>query len=254
VGPGELLLVGLAGLGAGAVNSVVGSGGLITFPVLLAVGLPPLSANVTNTVGVIAGAVGGTFGYRRELAGQKARLVRLGSASLVGGIAGSALLLTLPSRTFENVVPVLIVTAVALVLLQPLVTRRVAERGSGRARHHGGPALWIGILLTGVYGGYFGAAQGVILIGLLGLLLDDDLQRLNGTKNVLALVANGVAAVAFIAFASDQIAWEAVAPLLVGSALGGLLGSRYGRRLPAPALRALIVAVGLAAAVSIVVR
>lgn len=254
MGAGEILLVALAGLGAGAVNSVVGSGGLITFPVLLAVGLSPVAANVTNTVGVLGGAVGGTFGYRRELVGQRARLLRLGSASLSGGLVGAALLLLLPSSSFEAAVPVLIVLAVVLVLLQPLVARAVAARGgtTDHPRHHvGGPVLWIGVFLTGVYGGYFGAAQGVVLIGLLGLLLADGLQRLNGTKNVLALVANGVAAIAFLVFARDELHVGIAALLAVTSVTGGLLGSRYGRRLPPAALRALIVAVGLTAAVAI---
>jgi uncharacterized membrane protein YfcA len=250
----DAIFVALAGLGAGTVNSVVGSGGLITFPVLLAVGLPPVSANITNTIGVLAGAVGGTFGYRRELVGQRARLIRLGSASLVGGIVGSTLLLTLPPSSFEAVVPVLIVAAVALVLLQPLLARRLASatHSAHDARHHvGGAALWTGVLLTGVYGGYFGTAQGVILLGLLGALLADSLQRLNGTKNVLALIANGVAAVMFVIFANDQIDWAAAGLLALGSALGGLLGSRYGRRLPPAALRGLVVLVGLTAAFKI---
>ncbi len=250
----DAVFVTLAGLGAGTVNSVVGSGGLITFPVLLAVGLPPINANVTNTLGVLPGALGGAIGYRRELVGQKARLIRLGSASLIGGVTGSALLLALPSSSFEAIVPILIVTAVALVLLQPLLARRLAapSHHPDAARHHvGGPVLWTGVLLTGVYGGYFGAAQGVILLGLLGALLADGLQRLNGTKNVLASIANGVAAVMFVVFAPEYIDWAAVGLLAVGSSVGGLVGSRYGRRLPAVALRGLVVVVGLTAAVSI---
>jgi uncharacterized membrane protein YfcA len=247
----EALFVLLAGLGAGTVNSVVGSGGLITFPVLLATGMPPVTANVTNTVGVLPGAVFGAIGYRRELVGQRRRLIRLGSASLVGGVVGSVLLLALPSTAFEAVVPWLIVGAVALVLLQPALSRSLREGRHTHASADGGILLWLCILATGVYGGYFGAAQGVILLGVMGVLLADDLQRINATKNVLAFVANGVAALLFIVFAYDHVEWAAVALLALGSAIGGTVGSRYGRRLPEPALRALIVVVGLAAAVQV---
>ena len=248
----EAVLVLLAGLGAGTVNSVVGSGGLITFPVLLAIGLAPVSANVTNTLGVLPGAISGAIGYRRELRGQRSRVLRLASASFVGGIVGAVLLLALPSTTFEAVVPVLIVGAVVLVLLQPLLNRRLASRPRVRPHHvAGGPVLWVCVLLTGVYGGYFGAAQGVILLAVMGALLTEELQRINAVKNILAFVANGVAAVLFVVLAFDDIDWAAVALLAVGSAIGGTLGSRYGRRLPAPALRGLIVVVGLAAAASL---
>ncbi len=229
----EAALLMVAAFLAGTINTIVGSGSLITFPTLLAIGYSPVVANVSNTVGISFGSLSGAVGYRRELVGQRRRVLVLGSASLIGGITGGILLLTLPSSVFDAVVPVLILIAVALVLLQPRLSRMVAERRS-RVVEHGGSELWIGIFLTGVYGGYFGAAQGVILLALLGIFIADNLQRLNGVKNVLALVANGVAAVLFVFFA--DVAWLVVVLIAVGSVLGAQLGAKLGRRLPEPAL------------------
>jgi len=244
-----VLLIGAAFL-AGAINTVVGSGSLITFPTLLALGYSPVVANVSNTVGITFGSLSGAIGYRRELGGQRRRTTVLGSASLVGGVTGGILLLTLPSSVFDDVVPVLILLAVTLVVLQPRLSRFVAERRT-KVVEHGGFELWIGIFLTGIYGGYFGAAQGVILLSLLGIFIADSLQRLNGVKNVLALIANGVAAVLFLF--SAHIVWEVSALLAVGSIVGGQTGAHIGRRLPAPWLRALIVVVGLVAAIKLMV-
>ena len=246
----EAALLMVAAFLAGTINTIVGSGSLITFPTLLAIGYSPVIANVSNTVGISFGSLSGAVGYRRELVGQRRRVMVLGSASLIGGITGGVLLLTLPSSVFDDVVPVLILIAVALVLLQPRLSRFVAERRS-RVVEHGGVELWIGIFLTGIYGGYFGAAQGVILLSLLGIFIADNLQRLNGVKNVLALVANGVAAVLFVFFA--DVAWLVVVVIAVGSVLGAQLGAKVGRRLPEPALRALIVVVGLVAAIKLLV-
>jgi hypothetical protein len=244
-----LLLTGAAFL-AGTINTIVGSGSLITFPTLLAIGYSPVIANVSNTVGITFGSMSGAVGYRRELGGQQRRTKVLGSASVVGGITGGVLLLTLPSSVFDAVVPVLIILAVVLVILQPRLSRFVAERRS-RTVEHGGIELWIGIFLTGVYGGYFGAAQGVILLSLLGIFLADTLQRLNAVKNVLALIANGVAAILFVFFA--DVNWTVVVVIAVGSVVGAQLGATVGRRLPAPALRGLIVVVGLVAAIRLLV-
>jgi uncharacterized membrane protein YfcA len=240
-----LLLIGAAFL-AGTINTIVGSGSLITFPTLLAIGYSPVIANVSNTVGITFGSMSGAFGYRRELGGQRHRTTVLGTASLIGGVTGGVLLLTLPSSVFDDVVPVLIIMAVVLVVLQPRLSRFVAERRT-RTVEHGGFELWIGIFLTGVYGGYFGAAQGVILLSLLGIFLADTLHRLNAVKNVLALVANGVAAVIFVFFA--DVNWTVVVLIALGSVVGAQLGATVGRRLPPQALRALIVVVGLIAAV-----
>ncbi|QNN55198.1 sulfite exporter TauE/SafE family protein [Nocardioides mesophilus] len=237
-----------AGIAAGTINTVVGSGTLITFPTLLALGIPPVTANVSNTVGLVPGSLSGAVGYRRELAGQWPRLVRLGSASLIGGVAGAVLLLVLPAAAFDAVVPVLILLGCVLVVLQPRLSRRVAARAERRGQtppEHGAAWVWGLVALTGVYGGYFGAAQGVLLMAVLGVGLQETMQRNNATKNVLALLVNGVAAVVFILVA--DVDWRVAGLIAVGSAIGGQIGATVGRRLPPMALRAFIVLVGLAA-------
>jgi uncharacterized membrane protein YfcA len=241
----EVLAILAAGFFAGTINTIVGAGSLVTFPTLLAFGYAPVTANVSNTVGIVFGSVSGAVGYRRELTGQRRRVILLGSASFVGGITGGILLLTLPSSVFDAVVPVLILVACGLVVIQPRVSVWLARRRT-QPVEHGGPVLWACIFATGVYGGYFGAAQGVILLALLGIFIADDLQRLNGVKNVLALIANGVAAVIFV-FAA-HVVWTVVGLLAVSSVLGAQLGAHVGRRLSPTALRTVIVVVGLVAA------
>jgi uncharacterized membrane protein YfcA len=248
VSPLECVLVLAAGVFAGTINTVVGSGTLVTFPVLLAVGYGPVTANVSNTLGLVPGSISGAIGYRAELAGQRRRIATLGTASVLGGILGAVLLLSLPGDAFEAIVPVLIALALVLVVMQPRLSRALAAR-RGRIRPHGGPALWAGVFGTGVYGGYFGAAQGVILLAITGIAIPEDLQRLNALKNVLAAMVNGVAAVVFVFFAT--VAWLPVVLLAVGSAAGGQFGARIGRRLPPAVLRGVIVAVGLAAIVQL---
>jgi uncharacterized protein len=234
-----------AGLGAGTVNVIVGSGSLITFPTLLALGYPPVLANVSNNVGLVPGTVSGVHAYRRELVGQGARMRTLGPASLAGGLAGAVLLLALPHSVFKAAVPVLVLVAAGLMAVQPRLTRWLADRGE---RHvHGGAPLVVGVFVTGIYGGYFGAAQGVILFSLLAIFIDDDLQRLNGTKNVLALIVNGVAGVVFVLVA--HVSWSVAALIAAGSVIGGQLGGHYGRRLPTGVLRACVVAVGLSVSI-----
>jgi uncharacterized protein len=246
--PEALAIVGV-GLAAGTINTIVGSGSLITFPTLLAFGFAPVVANVSNTVGLVPGSFSGAIAYRSELRGQRSRLLVLGAASVAGGITGAVVLLVLPGSVFRHVVPALILIACVLVALQPRLSARLSEN---RDRHvHGGPALFGSVFLTGVYGGYFGAAQGVILLSLLGIFFADHLQRLNAAKNVLAFLANGVAALLFMVFA--HIAWEAVGLLAAGSVVGGQVGGIVGRRLPAPLLRGVIIAVGVAAAVALLV-
>ncbi|MBA3417263.1 MAG: sulfite exporter TauE/SafE family protein [Geodermatophilaceae bacterium] len=246
---GEVLALFAAGLAAGTVNTIVGSGSLITFPTLLAFGYPPLLANVTNNIGVLPGAVSGVAVSRRELRGQRPRLIRLGAGSLLGATAGALLLLWLPEAVFDGVVPVLILLACALVAVQPRVTAAVRRRG--RPIGHGGVLVWTAVLLTGVYGGYFGAAQGVILIAVLGMFLADDLPRLNAAKNVLAGLANLAAAIVFVAV--TEVAWLAALALAVGSAIGGQFGPRIGRRLTPAAYRTVIVVVGVAVSVVLLV-
>lgn len=244
--PGEILAIALAGLVAGAVNTVVGSGTLITFPVLLAFGYAPVTANVSNTIGLVPGAVSGAVGYRRELAGQRRRAVRLGTASVLGGITGAILLLLLPASAFKAIVPAFIAIALVLVVIQPRLNRRLAERGVG-SWHENGILTPLTIYATGIYGGYFGAGQGILLLGILGFALPQDLHRTNALKNVLAGLVNGVAGVYFV-FAA-HVAWGPAAIIAASSIVGGQLGAHYGRRLHPDLLRALIVVVGATAIV-----
>jgi uncharacterized membrane protein YfcA len=243
----EIAAVLLAGVAAGTINTVVGSGTLITFPTLLALGVPPVTANVSNPVGLVPGSLSGAVGYRRELAGQRRRLLRLAPASVLGSVAGAVLLLVLPSSAFDAIVPVLIGIGVVLVVAGPAIQRRVAARHEARGGipEHGAAWVWPAVAGAGVYGGYFGAAQGVLLMAVLGIGVDDDLQRHNATKNVLALLVNAVAAVIFIAVA--DVDWPIAGLIAVGSVIGGQIGAGVGRRLPATLLRAVIVVVGVIA-------
>ena len=246
-----MILIALAGVGAGAINAIVGSGTLITFPTLVALGYPPVTATMSNAVGLVAGGVSGTWGYRRELRGQWDRLRWQIPASFIGAGLGAWLLLHLPEKVFIAVVPVLLVGALLLVVFGPRIqgwARRRAE-DSGRSVHHvsaGRMAAVVGgTFAVGVYGGYFTAAQGILLIGVMGALLPEDMQRMNAAKNLLSLVVNVVAAVAYTLVAFDRISWEAAGLIAVGSLLGGFLGAHYGRRLSPNALRIVIVVVGL---------
>jgi len=245
----EAVAIFAAGGAAGTINTIVGSGTLITFPVLIAFGYPPVTANVSNTIGLVPGSVSGAVGYRAELAGQVRRAAILGIPSLIGGITGAVLLLTLPASAFNSIVPGFIAASLVLVVLQPWLTRRLAG-------HHAHPlnargALPLSLFVVGVYGGYFGAAQGILILALLGLTLPDPLQRINAIKNVLAGLTNAIAGVVFLVAAS-LVTWAVAGLLAVGSTLGGQLGARVGRRLPAPALRGMIVAVGIAAILKLV--
>jgi uncharacterized protein len=235
----EAVLVFLAAGVAGAVNAIVGSGSLVTFPVLVAVGYPSVTANVSNTVGLVTGNLSAAYGYRRELRGQWRRVAILCGGSAAGAVIGGILLLSLPTSVFDAVVPALILLACALMLLRP--------KPKGDVQGDRTAAATGGTFLTGIYGGYFGAAQGVILLALLRLTIADELQRLNGVKNMCAAVANGVAAVLFIAVA--HVAWGAVALIAVGSTLGAQVGARYGRRLPDEILRRIVVVVGVVVAI-----
>jgi uncharacterized protein len=250
MGIGEVIAIALAGFAAGTINTIVGSGTLITFPVLLAFGYAPVTANVSNTVGLVPGSVSGAIGYRRELVGQRSRAIRLGSMSVLGGITGAVLLLVLPASTFKAIVPVFIALALVLILVQPRLNAWLARRELDLDRHLARltPAA---VFVVGVYGGYFGAAQGILLLGILGLTLSQDLHRTNALKNVLAGLTNGVAGLYFV-FAA-HVEWAPVAIIALSSILGAQLGARYGRRLPPRALRGVIVLIGAFAIVRLLV-
>jgi uncharacterized membrane protein YfcA len=243
---GEIVAIALAGLAAGAINTLVGSGTLITFPVLLAFGYAPVTANVSNTIGLVPGSVSGAIGYRRELAGQRGRVLRLGVMSLAGGITGAVLLLVLPASAFKAIVPVFIALALVLTVLQPRLTRWLDHRKIDLERR-GSVLVSFAVYLTGVYGGYFGAAQGILLLGILGVALAQDLQRTNALKNVLAGLVNGVAGLYFV-FAA-HVDWGPAAIIAATAIVGAQLGARYGRRLPPKALRGVIVVIGVFAIV-----
>ncbi len=255
----ELLLVLAAGVGAGLMNAVVGAGTLITFPVLLFLGLPPVVANVSSTVGLVSGSVAGAYGYRATLVGRGPLVRRLVAVSLVGGVSGGLLLILLPPSAFERVVPLLLIASAVLAALQPRIATAVALRRARRARVSGQPTdvdgrmaftpvLGVAVLSATVYGGYFGAAQGVILLVLLGILLGGSMNDLNGIKNVLGASTNLVAAILFAGIA--DVDWAVAVLIAIGAGIGGTLGGRYGPRLSATALRALVVAIAVAAAVS----
>jgi len=242
VSPLEVAAILGAGLAAGTINTIVGSGSLITFPTLLAFGYAPLDANVSNTVGLVPGSLSGAFGYRKELAGQGQRALWLGASSGAGGLTGAALLLAFPGA-FAAVVPVLIAVALVLVAAGPRLSKTLAEHRHADS-HRSWPLATL-FFATAIYGGYFGAGMGIIMIALLTIFLPDGLQRLNGLKNVLAALINGVAAILFIAVAPVHA--DVVLLIAAGSIVGGQIGSRIGRRLPAPALRLIIIGVGLVA-------
>lgn len=259
-------LIALAGCGAGFVNAIVGSGTLISFPTLLGTGFEKVAANMANNIGLAPGSVSAVIGYRRELVGQRRRLLMLGPASALGGLTGALLLLNLPSSAFKKVVPFLVLLGVALVIAQPIVQKRMkARRSVAGASAGGGTASDVGshstaaerirpivifvVFLTGIYGGYFGAGQGVILTGLLGMALTDDMQRINATKNVLASLVNGVAATVFIIL--RPIAWPPAILIAVGSVIGAQIGAKVGRRIQPNILRALIVVIGLVVAIKL---
>jgi uncharacterized protein len=246
VSPLHAVAIFAAGIVAGTINTVVGSGTLFTFPVLLAFGYSPVVANVSNTVGLVPGSAAGAVGYRRELSGQGQRILPLAAASALGGVVGAVLLLSLPASAFKAIVPAFIAIALVLIIAQPRLSTALEHRR--RPQHsRAGPLATFAVFASGVYGGYFGAAQGILLLAILGLALDEDLQRINALKVVLAGLVNLVAGIIFVFVA--HVAWLPVLLIAVGSILGGILGAKTGRRLPPQALRALIVVVGIVAIV-----
>lgn len=248
--PLDFGLLVLAGLGAGLVGSVAGLASLISYPALLATGVPPLTANVTNTVALVLSSVGSVSASRPELRGQRARLVRLSVAALLGGAAGAALLLLTPSSAFERIVPWLIAGASAAMLIQrpPRDLAAAAAAAEEAGRTHADPWWLPGVTFAvGIYGGYFGAAAGVLLLATYLLATGEGLPRSNALKNVVLGVANAVAAVGYIVLAS--IAWAAAIPLAIGLFGGGLLGPRVVRRAPQTLLRRVIAVAGIGLAI-----
>ena len=249
----DLLALLGAGAAAGLINTVVGSGTLITFPTLLALGVPPVTANISNTVGLAPGSLSGAWATRRELTGQRRRLLWLGTASLLGGIAGALLLLWLPSAAFDAIVPALIGLGCVLVILQPFISTRLALRrarlGVDGGSVHGPILLWLAVAFVGVYGGYFGAAQGVLLIAILGIGMSESLLKINAIKNVLATIVNGIACVVFVIV--SEVNWPAAIAIAVGSVVGAQVGGKVGRKLPPTVYRVIIVVVGIIAIVSL---
>lgn len=251
----EAIAILAAGFWAGMINVVVGSGTLVTFPTLLLFGYPPLVANVSNTIGLVGGGLTGTFGYRRELRGRGGVLRRLLPASLLGGITGATLLVALPAAAFRMIVPVLIAAGLVMVVCGPALQRHIAHgrdtsAGHGRLATLTRPRLAVvvaGVYLLGIYGGYFGAAQGVLLVGLMSVLTTEGIQSITGLKTLLTTVVNAVAAVTFLLISTESVDGKVVALIATGATLGGAAGAHFGRRLPPVVMRALIVIVGVAA-------
>ncbi|MGJ9401959.1 sulfite exporter TauE/SafE family protein [Arthrobacter sp. KK5.5] len=244
----------MAGLWAGTINTIVGSGSLVTFPVLVALGYAPVNAIISNAMGLVAGGFSGAWGYRREAASVPRTLLKLLPVSLVGGLAGAFLLLHLPEEVFGYVAPALILVAVLLVVFQPKLSLWAKRR---QALEHVDPhdadaqrlppVLFVLVFLIGIYGGYFTAAQGVLLMGVLGVFFHGSLQQSNAIKVVLSLAVNLIAACSYLLFAFGRIDWLVVLLIAVGSMVGGLLGARIGRRLSPVWLRGVIVVLGLVA-------
>ncbi len=252
----EMVAVVAAGFGASAINAAVGSGSLVSFPVLLAVGLPPVPATITNSLGIVAGGLTGSFGYRRELVQLRRWLPVMLTGAVLGALTGAWLLLTLPAEVFATVVPVLLALAAVLVATQPLINRALArhqEDGPARPGRGRLAALGLGSYAASTYGGYFSASQGVLLMGITGLIAPLPIQRLNALKNLNTVTVNIVAATAYVVVAADQVVWSAAGLLAVGSLAGGWTGATVGRRLPGPLLRAAIVVLA-GVAITLLVR
>lgn len=269
----QVVVILLAGFWAGTINTVVGSGTLVTFPVLVAMGFPPVTAQISNAMGLVAAGVSGVFGFRRELSASRSVLPALTTASLAGGVVGAFLLMVLPEEVFGVAAPILIAVAICFVLFQPTLSRWVRRRKAGEAeeaRGAGGaagedplaepeaptgpvsPVLWALIFAAGIYGGYFVAAQGVLLLGIMGVFLSGALVYSNAIKTWLSLAVNLIAAVSYLLFAFDRIDWRAVLLIAVSSMIGASLGAQIGRRIKPVWLRVVIVVVGAAGLVNMV--
>lgn len=254
-------LILFAGLWAGTINTIVGSGSLVTFPVLVALGYAPVNAVISNAMGLVAGGFSGAWGYRREARTMGWTLLRLIPVSLIGGLIGAYLLLHLPDSVFGYVAPVLIVLALLLVIFQPRLSAWVKGRGAARVTNPDDvdamklpPVLYVLVFLIGVYGGYFTAAQGILLMAVFGIFLHSTLQQSNAVKVILSLVVNLVAAASYLIFAFDRIDWMVVLLIAVGSLIGGFIGAKVGRRLSPGWLRLVIVVLGLIALANMLIK
>lgn len=270
--PWQVGLILLAGVWAGLINTIVGSGTLVTFPVLVTMGVPPVTASMSNAMGLIAGNLTGAWHYRHELRGVERTLLKLVPFSVLGGVIGAALLLRLPETVFGYAAPVLVLVSLLFVVFQPrlqaVVRRRkqqqadaadAAAAARGEAPRPLDPdrapqpaSLYALVFLAGIYGGYFVAAQGILLLGILGVFLLASLQAANAVKVVLVALVNIVAAVSYVLFALDRIDWWVVLFIAVSSTAGAWAGAKIGRRLSPVVLRTVIVALGLVALVSLV--
>lgn len=243
----DLLAVAAAGAAAGAANSIAGGGALITFPTQVALGVPPLAANVTNTVGIVPASVGGALGYSDLLREQNRRFTRLLVPMLVGAAAGTVLLLLTSDAAFEAIVPLLVAASCLLLLLQPRISPRLSHAGDEHS-----PYLTVGVFLCGAYAAYFGSAVSILLFAILALFVADTLQHLNAIKILLAGCANLLAAVAYAFLA--PVEWRYAVTIMVSSFCGGRIGAHYARRIPADPLRISIAAIGLVVAAVLAVR
>ena len=251
------MLVGAAGFVAGAMNAVAGGGTLIAFPALLATGMTARMANIVSTIGLVPGYAGGSYAYRRELAGQGQRVRALAIASVIGGIAGAVIFLVTPAHSFRIIVPYLILAACGLLAVQPRLAARVAARqrqseSDGATGSKVGWEVQAGVLLAGVYGSYFGAGLGVLLLGILGIFLVEGMQRLNALKGLLSLVINAVSVIVFVI--NGEVAWGYTVVLGVSAWVGGALGVGVARRLPGEVLRWSIVVLGVVVAAVLILK
>lgn len=245
-----MLVIFAAGVAAGAINSIAGGGTLISFPALLWIGRDPIVANATNTVAIWPGSLAGAYGFRRELSTVRRWLLLLIVPSLLGGALGSWLLLRTPSSVFERLVPFLILGATLLLAFQELISKRFIP--PTRQEPHHLTAVFIFQLLVGIYGGYFGAGMGILMLAALGLIGLTDLHQMNGLKNVLAVAINGIAAIYF-AFAK-AVSWNDVLVMMTGTLIGGYLGARLARRLGRRFVRIAVVVIGMVMSVALFLK
>jgi uncharacterized membrane protein YfcA len=255
---GQFILVGLAALAAGAVNALAGGGTLITFPMLTAVGIPAVAANVTNTVALCPGYIGGTLAQINDLRGQVKRLWIILPAGIIGGLIGGVLLLNTEEKLFTKLVPFLILLASGLLAVQDPIrgwlTRRMSRQGLPPGQSAGGTEkwTWLPVGLAAIYGGYFGAGLSVIVLAVLGLTLEDTLTRLNALKQIFAFSVNAAAAVFFLF--SGRVVWPAAGIMAVGALIGGVLGGRLAGRVEPSTLRWMVVSIGVIVAIIYLVK